>query len=101
MMKALEGLKAAELTTEPLPPLRIIFQPRFWGSLESRWEKGKAHLAPAILRGWDTADHFLCGRTNSDEDDSQGEIMPGAPLPGYICKQCRQIALKRGYGDKP
>lgn len=98
--RPLRGLKAEALTTEPLPALQIIFQPRFWGSFERRWELGKTHLAPQILRGWDTADHFLCGRPNSGEEQLGEDVKPGEPLPTSLCKKCRQVALKRGYGEE-
>lgn len=96
---ALAGLKAAALTTEAMPALRILFQPRFWGSYERRWELGKSHLAPSIMQGWDTGDHFLCGLARGEENH-RGDIQPGEAIPGYVCKKCRQVALKRGYGER-
>jgi hypothetical protein len=93
----LAGLKADAGTTEAKPVLKILFQPRFWGSYERRWEMGKYHLAPSIMRGWDTGDHMLCGLARGEEHE-RGEVKPGETLPGYICKKCRQVAIKRGYG---
>jgi hypothetical protein len=95
-MSILTGLKAEALTTEEKPTLRLLFLPRFWGSFESRWELGKTHLVPSVLRGWDDGDHTLCG-IRYGESKHQGDVEPGQPLPRGICKNCRRVAIKRGY----
>lgn len=104
MKSALTGLKAIEGTTQPAPPLRIVFVPRFWGNQETRYELGKDHLVPlAQDRGWNVPrGHTLCGKPlNSDTYDGElfapKDLPAGAPIPSGICKRCRQIAGKRGY----
>jgi hypothetical protein len=98
-MSVLDGLKAVRLTTEAKPKLRLLFLPRFWGSFESRWERGKAHLVPSILQDWDDGDHTLCGIAYG-ESQFQGEIGPEDHLPRWICKSCHRVATKRGYGKR-
>ncbi len=96
MESRLKGLKAIEATTEEQPNLRILFLPRFWGSFESRWERGKDHLVPSALRGWDESSYTLCG-LRYGESQSHGEVDPGQPLPSGICRKCLQVARNRGY----
>lgn len=67
----LTGLKADDMVTEERPPLNLLFLPRFWGSLDSRYENGKTHLVPQVLRGWDEARATLCGRRVGESDHPQ------------------------------
>ena len=102
MASALKGLKAEALTTEALPKLLLRFLPHFWGSFETRWEKGKTHLVPVIMHGWDASDYTLCGKSSSEHDSQDGgELLSDQPIPAYVCKKCQQVARQRGYGTNP